>query len=466
MSILGPSGSVVLKSAVILNATAPVFFSSVISVILLAAVIVIAVLLRSTILLRQTRKRLSDQLGAARDEVHKHADSMRNVIDKLPVGIICVDPSNHRILDVNPHAARLFGASREAVVGRVCHSVICPAQVGKCPITDLGKTVDHAERVLLTHDGGKIPVLKSVSQLINDGHPVLIESFLDLRTQKQAEKMRVARDAAEKASLAKSQFLANMSHELRTPLNAIIGYSEMLQEIAAESQQKELIPDLLRIQSAGRHLLSLISDILDLSKIEAGKMALTLEDFEVSSLVTEVANSMQALAIAKGNHLEIHCLDEIGNMKTDMTRLRQILINLLGNACKFTENGMVHLSAARISVSQRDWIVFRIEDSGIGIPPDKLELLFKPFSQADPTTTRKYGGTGLGLALCQQFCRMMGGEIQVESMLGKGSVFTVCLPAGVDDTKPTPDPDDEARTLEERGRIASDSASLISHYRQ
>jgi signal transduction histidine kinase len=239
-----------------------------------------------------------------------------------------------------------------------------------------------------------------------------------------------------------------MSHELRTPLNAIIGYSELLQEIADEAHYEEMVPDLQKIQSASRHLLSLISDILDLSKIEAGKISISVEDFDIAQLTTDVANATQALAAARGNQFEVDVAQNVEKMNSDKTKLRQVLLNLLSNACKFTENGKVRLSVTRTSVGQMDWIQFKIEDSGIGIPHDKLDLLFKPFSQADASTARKYGGTGLGLALSQQFCRLMGGQILVESFPGSGSVFTVILPAFLEYMQPV----DQVTTSDESFR--------------
>jgi signal transduction histidine kinase/DNA-binding response OmpR family regulator len=238
-----------------------------------------------------------------------------------------------------------------------------------------------------------------------------------------------ARAAAEEANRTKSQFLANMSHELRTPMNAIIGYSEMLQEEAEDLGQKNFIPDLQKIHGAGKHLLGLINDILDLSKVEAGKMTIFLEDFDVAKLVNEVAATVQPLVAKNGNRLDVHCPSDIGSMKADVTKVRQTLFNLLSNASKFTEKGVITL---RVSLnSQLSTVNFEISDTGIGMTPEQLAKIFHAFTQADASTTRKFGGTGLGLAISRKFCRLMGGDILVTSTLGQGSTFTVTLPAQV-----------------------------------
>ena len=243
----------------------------------------------------------------------------------------------------------------------------------------------------------------------------------------KSEALQVAQVAAEAASKAKSQFLANMSHELRTPLNAIIGYSEMLQEEADDLGTPEIKPDLQKIHGAGKHLLGLINDILDLSKIEAGKMTLYLETFEVQTLLNEVAATVQPMINKNGNQLTLEVAPEIGSMRADVTKVRQALFNLLSNASKFTDKGSITLRARRQGAD----LVFDVIDSGIGMTPEQVGRLFQAFAQADASTSKKYGGTGLGLALSRKFCQIMGGDLTVASEAGKGSTFTATIPAQV-----------------------------------
>jgi signal transduction histidine kinase len=236
-------------------------------------------------------------------------------------------------------------------------------------------------------------------------------------------------DLAE-ANLAKSRFLANMSHELRTPLNAIIGYSEMILE-EAEDDGIDAHPDLAKINAAGKNLLSIISEILDLSKIEAGRMELSLESFQVGALIDEVVSTIKPLIEKNSNAFELRKGNYSGQMFADPMKVRQILLNLLSNAAKFTERGLVTVEVKRETVDGIDTLLFRVIDSGIGMTPEQLKKLFQAFTQADSSTTKKFGGTGLGLVISQKFCQMMGGEINVESQFGVGSTFTARLPVTV-----------------------------------
>ncbi|MEO0430676.1 MAG: response regulator [Cyanobacteria bacterium J06656_5] len=280
-----------------------------------------------------------------------------------------------------------------------------------------------------------------------------------MRAMEEAEEARVK---AEDANRSKSEFLANMSHELRTPLNAIIGYSEMLEEEATDLGEDDFVPDLQKIQGAGKHLLGLINSVLDLSKIEAGRMELFLEDFSIREMVEDISGTITPVAQKNNNHLSIFCPQDIGDLRADQTKLRQSLFNLLSNACKFTEDGDVTLTVEQISTADSsiydgDWLRFIVSDTGIGMKDDQIEKIFDAFTQADASTTRKYGGTGLGLAITKQFINMMGGDITVESAHGQGTTFSLIIPQTVQVANPKGKPFFAPTPLFERSAADGDS---------
>jgi len=282
----------------------------------------------------------------------------------------------------------------------------------------LASSFNEMARALKGSIGKKEQLLEEVNDL---------NRTLEDRIHQRTIELEERTEALEVASRHKSEFLAKMSHELRTPLNAVIGYSEMLEEEAEELGVTQFIPDLRKIHSSGKHLLGLINDVLDLSKIEAGKIELFLEDFDVRSMALDIAGTIEPLVDKNANRLEVRCADDVGQMHSDLTRVRQCLFNLLSNACKFTEKGTILLGVTREVVGGVGWVHFRVSDTGIGMTQEQMDKVFEAFQQADASTNRKYGGTGLGLAICRQLCQMMGGNIRVESEPDKGATFTIRL---------------------------------------
>ncbi len=312
------------------------------------------------------------------------------------------------------------------------------------PLSKLSATLGAAE----LDKNVQVPKIdqKMTSEIAQVWHAVQ-QLFIRLKQRDEdvAEEHRVAQLAleekleAEAASYEKSQFLANMSHELRTPLNAIIGYSEMLYENAEERKDFTQTEDLSRIRTAGRHLLSLINDVLDLSRIELGKTELYLEDVNLPELIDEVVDTIQPLVITNNNNLVVNCDAGLGSIRVDASKFRQTLINIIGNAAKFTRDGIITLTVIREMAPgtgvETGWIVVRVKDTGIGISKEQQKKLFRAFTQADESTTRVFGGTGLGLAISRNICRLMGGDITVNSQVEKGSEFCVRIPSHVTDVE-------------------------------
>ncbi|MCU0545016.1 MAG: MASE1 domain-containing protein [Oscillatoriaceae cyanobacterium Prado104] len=384
-----------------------------------------------------------------------------------PVGIGICTLTDGCFLDANESFLRSLGWERSELIGRTADNlgIWVNSEDGRrlAQILREQNSIANQELKIRTKAGEVRDWLVSGEQIDLGSTQCLLIMTSDITERKRSEEFRRAAETAEAANRSKSIFLANMSHELRTPLNAIIGYSELLQEDAQDLGAEEFVDDLKRISTAGQHLLALIQDILDFSKIEAGRMNLHVETFNILTLVEEVVSTIAPLADKNANILEIHCAGNIGSMQADLTKLRQCLLNLLSNASKFTRSGTVTLIVTRefgsikqavsepkkllakdsnssnvspvLTVSlSGEWIVFTVKDTGIGMSVTQLDRIFDPFTQADSSTTKKYGGTGLGLTITKKFCEMMGGDIIAISELEKGSTFTIRLPATINET--------------------------------
>lgn len=394
----------------------------------------------------------------AEQALRQAEEKYRSIFENAVEGIFQQTAEDGRFLSANPALARIYGYDSPEELKANLTDIRTQVYVEPSRRDEFvrlmvtANSVSGFESQVYRKDGSIIWISENARTVWDsDGTPLYYEgSVEDITDRKLFESaLQVALQAAEAASTAKSVFLANMSHELRTPLNAIIGYSEMLQEEAEEMEYADLLCDLEKIHTAGKHLLALINDILDISKIEAGRMDLYLETFDIGALITEVAATAQPLVEKNSNVFRVYKLTELGTMYADVTKVRQVLLNILSNAAKFTKDGQISLTINRVKViethpnfeetliqepsviSVSEFIVFECVDTGIGMSPEQLELIFQPFTQADASTTRKYGGTGLGLAISQRFCEMMGGEIAVESQVGVGSTFTIKLPAEV-----------------------------------
>jgi len=370
------------------------------------------------------------------DALRAQAAETRAVLETAPDAILTVDRSG-QILSANQAAAHIFGCGRQQILNHKIHEFIVDLDASALAIQSQG---NGEPLKYLGQRGADTPRVPFPLEIAFGQHAERIVLVLrDITGRLQAnEALKSARDEAIEASNAKSVFLANMSHELRTPLNAVIGYSEMIQEEIEGMHEARVenieaitgfVPDLTRIRTAGTHLLSLINDILDLSKIEAGKMNLHLEVFEVTALIDDIQSTIAPLARKSNNAVLIELDDALGYMKSDATKVRQILFNLMSNACKFTLNGRITIRV--LPSDDYEEIVFEVADTGMGMSDEQLSHIFEAFTQADGSTTREFGGTGLGLTITRHFCALLGGKVEAESKLDVGSLFRVRLPSNM-----------------------------------
>ena len=350
------------------------------------------------------------------------------VIENIRDGVIVLDPQK-RVVDINPAAMDILDQPNRSMIGK-------PAEILFARYHDRFDYLWSKQdaRIELQIDHGTEPQVFDTRLTQLQGkrgeHTGYLIVVSDITERKQNEQILYeAKEMAEAANIAKSSFIGTMSHELRTPLTTIIGYCELLQRQADELEKAQLTEDLSAIWSAGHHLLALVNNLLDLSKIEAGQMALFLDEFDVRMLIDEIITTSRPLVESHGNTFVVKCPADLGTMSSDPTKIRQILFNILSNAAKFTERGVVTFEVEREEKNGTVSMAFHITDTGIGIETDKIPYLFEAFTQADSSTTRRYGGTGLGLSLSRHLCQMLDGEITVVSTLGEGSTFTVRIPS-------------------------------------
>jgi PAS domain S-box-containing protein len=368
----------------------------------------------------------------AEQAIQESEQRLRVIAEAAPMAVAIVTFDDGIIRYANQRFSEMFELEGSSALGVQARTLYADPQHRE---RFIGVLTEHGHvegmEILLKRAGGEEFWALAASQRVQfEGRPAMINGLADISDRKRMEgELHKAIWASEQATRAKSDFVASMSHELRTPLNAIIGYSEILLEDAQSAGRESETADLRKIQDAGKHLLGLIDNILDLSKIEAGKMTLYLETFELRPMIDSVAATVTPLAKKTGNALVVNCADDVGTIQSDLTKVRQILFNLLSNACKFTRNGTIALTALREANEVGDWIEFQVRDTGIGMTPDQQAKVFEAFTQADDSTTRAYGGTGLGLAITKSFCRLMGGDVTLTSEAGKGTTFVVRLPA-------------------------------------
>jgi len=434
---------------------------------------------RSLDISSQEMQELYEQLRkASESRIAAERDRLESILAAIGDGL-CVLDTEGRIVSMNPAASVLIGRPEEELLGSLALTsfaltaenqegdtasqqagLLAPlyAEAGAATIEDIeallhreslahpilavlaGRSLRFERAVLRRSPSETIPVACKLDPLVQHGEITgVVFMFRDMTFERSFEnklhtmtlRLRSARDAALDASRTKSSFLATMSHELRTPLNAIIGYSDLIAEEADDYDMHLLREDIGRIQDAGEHLLQLINDILDISKIEAGKMDVFCERFDVADIIRSVANTIGPLMERSGNTFVLDSPAGLGEILTDRTKLRQALLNLLSNASKFTKSGACTLKVRPFTIDGASWMRFDVCDTGIGIPPDRIESLFEAFTQAEDSTTKNFGGTGLGLAISRHFCNMLGGDITVISEYGKGSTFTIALPTGL-----------------------------------
>lgn len=388
---------------------------------------------------------LGNEIAHRTSELEESEAKYQAIITHAADSIITISHDG-TIKTLNSAAESVFGFTADEILGENIDTLIPDLinengglNINKC-ISSSSDPHSHKDELIGRHKSeSRFPIEANFSEVVLDNDSYYVAIVRDITVRKQVEQRIIeAKDSAESSSRTKSEFLANMSHELRTPLNAIIGYSEILQEEMHAQKHNEHISDVKKIMDSGKHLLALINNILDLSKIESGKMQLYYEDIDALHAITEITSTIKPLLKHNNNELVVNVSDDIGLIQIDITRFRQILFNLLSNACKFTENGTITLTITKFYLDDKDHLKIIVTDTGIGIDDSQISNIFQDFSQGDNSTTRKFGGTGLGLAITQRFCKLMKGSISAKSQPGEGSTFTVILPVDENLSEPKP----------------------------
>ena len=360
-------------------------------------------------------------------ELKESENYIKAIYNSIHAGVVLIDEQTHKIVDVNSSAAKIIEADPKEIIGHICHKYICPAEKGKCPISDLKQEIDNTEKILLTRDGIQIPIIKTVNPIILKGRKYLLESFVDITEMKFTEnQLRIAKEKAEDSDRIKSAFFNTLSHELRTPLNAIIGFSNLMMDPLPDEEIQEYSE---AINDSGNTLLEIIQDMLDLTVMEGGKIKFRKNEFKLMKLLEELPAVIENIQEKeKKQHLDIKFIPSINDQDptifSNSSKIKQILKKLLSNAIKFTNEGSIEYGFNIF----KDEILFFVKDTGIGIPAEKQKLIFEKFRQADDSLTREFGGVGLGLTLVKRMVELLGGKIWVESLLNIGSTFYFNIP--------------------------------------